>query len=53
MYRLDDSVENLRKSEECQGNVVKFWCKLEKMKDFQPFARLCILLLTVQPDTYD
>ena len=53
LYRLDDSVDDLLKSDEVDGNVVKFWCKMEKRKEFQPFARLCILLLTVQPDTCD
>ena len=53
LYRLDDSVDYLLKSDEVDGNVVKFWCKMEKRKEFQPFARLCILLLTVQPDTCD
>ena len=53
LYRLDDSVEFLLKSEEVKGNVMKSWCKLEKIKDFQPFARMYILLLTVQPDTCD
>ena len=53
LYRLDESVDNVLNSEEVQTNVVKFWGKLEKMKEFQHIARLCILLLTVQPDTCD
>ena len=52
LYRLDDSVNDLLKSDEVDGNV-KFWCKMEKRKKFQPFARLCILLLAVQLNTCD
>ena len=50
LYRFDDTLDELFQGR-CAGNLVKFVCEIYKLKEYQAFAQVLLLLLTIQPDT--